>query len=46
MTGIAGVVGELNFTLSITNKEGETRVVEMVGAVNEEQLKQLLEHKE
>lgn len=38
-----GVVGELHFTITITNKDGETREVEMVGAVNEEQLKQLIE---
>ena len=42
MADLNGVVGELSFTVSVTSKEtGETKTMDMVGFVNEEQLKAL-----
>lgn len=41
MANLAGEIGELKFTIQITKPTGEVREIEMVGAVNPEQLKQL-----
>lgn len=42
MSALVGQLGELKMTVQITRKEtGETEEVEMVGFLNEEQLKQL-----
>lgn len=46
MSDLNGVVGEVSFTVSVKSKEtGETKTVDMVGFVNEEQLKALQEDK-
>lgn len=42
MPDLNGAVGELRMTLEVTRKEtGKVEQVEMIGFVNEEQLKQL-----
>lgn len=42
MADLNGVIGEVSFTVSVTSKAtGETKTVDMVGFVNEEQLKAL-----
>ena len=42
MADLAGSVGELRFTVSVTRKEtGNVETCEMVGFVDEEKLKQL-----
>lgn len=41
-----GIIGEVRFTVTVTDKEGQSKEYEMVGAVNEQQLEQLLKEQQ
>ena len=44
MANLSGIIGEVSFKVSVTSKEtGETKAYDMVGFVDEKQLKALQE---